>query len=86
MKVRISKDGIEGLISYNRKKIKVDFPDQETKEKILAYFNTEREYKIPEPNRIDNYRVDFEMPTKSKMYFELTLNTLHTGTGVWVHW
>lgn len=86
MKIKISKNGNEGLVSYNRKKLNVDFPDTETKEKILTYFTTKREYKIPEPKRIDDYRIDFEMPTKNKMYFELALNTLHMNTGVRVHW
>ena len=47
---------------------------------------TEREYKIPESNVIDDYRVERKVPTESEMHFELALCNLHANTGVWVRW
>ncbi|MBF0100440.1 MAG: hypothetical protein HQK77_05980 [Desulfobacterales bacterium] len=46
------------------------------KNKLLDYFNKEREYQIPVSQKIDDYRIDVSKPTKNTMYLELALCTL----------
>jgi thermostable 8-oxoguanine DNA glycosylase len=64
----------------------VVFPSPGVEKAIVKYLTTKREYKIPESNRIDDYRIDKELPTRNRMYFELALCTLYAETGVFVDW
>ncbi len=77
-----------GTVKYDPKKqsVFVDFPDEEVTGKIMEYLNTPREYKIPESQGIDDYRIEKKLPTESTMYLELALNTLWARTGVFVDW
>lgn len=63
--------------------IQINLPDNKRKE-IEKYLNTEREYRIPESNRIDDYRIDKNKPIDGLTYFQLAMSTLHTKTDVWV--
>jgi len=88
IKVTIMKDGKEGTIEYSEKdKLpKVVFPDSETVADIMDYLNKEREFRIPESNKIDDYRIDKVIPTTDEMYFSLALCTLWANTDVFVGW
>ena len=65
------------------KDIQINFPDDKRKE-IEKYLNTIREYRIPESNRIDDYRIDKAKPIDGLTYFQLAMSTLHFNTKVWV--
>jgi len=89
--VGIEKDGVKGTITFDNvenKKVNfsLDFGDDGVKSEVENYLTTEQEFWIPESDRIDDYRVDKEKPTKSPMYFSLALCTLHSKHGVWVNW
>jgi hypothetical protein len=88
MKVAIHNDDAKGFVHYNEstKEIVVEFPDGSVKKKVENYLHKRRAYKIPESQRIDDYRVDNEYPYTSKMYFELAMCTLYHNTNVWVDW
>ncbi|MBW8001748.1 MAG: hypothetical protein FVQ80_06960 [Planctomycetes bacterium] len=88
MKVNVSKDNIKGSVEY-LEKIKdfiVSIDDSVISEAIQRYLTTEREFKIPESQKIDDYRIDSAKPAENRTYFELSLNTLYANTGVFVHW
>ena len=88
IKIKVSCDGKTGMVSYDEdtKKIQVHFPDENIRKKIIDYLNTKRVFKIPESNRIDDYREDFVYPNENSMYFDLAMNTLWANTGVFVEW
>jgi len=88
-KVKISHNGQTGTIEYiegDLENFKVSFPDVKKSQEIIKYFTTEREFHIPESQRIDDYRVDKALPTDHITYFELALSTLYANTDVWVEW
>jgi hypothetical protein len=88
MKVRVRKDKSIGWIEYNEgeKSFTVDFPSSTVKKSIEDYLNTEQEYRIPESDRLDDFRVDKAHPVDNMTYFELSLNTLFANTDVFVEW
>jgi len=88
IKVTIMKEGKEGIIEYSEddRIPKITFPDKNVTEEIKTYLTTEREFRIPESPRIDDYRIDKEVPTKDEMYFSLALCTLWANTEVFVVW
>ncbi|MFC1876624.1 hypothetical protein ACFL2E_05045 [Thermodesulfobacteriota bacterium] len=81
--------GKEGQIEFddsNPVKYSVIFPDEKIREQIIQYLNTPQEYRIPESQRIDDFRIDWAKPTDDMMYFDLALCTLHNELGLWVAW
>jgi len=88
MRVEISKGKKRGYINYleKDKTFEVSFANEATRKEIENYLTTKREFKIPESDRIDDFRVDNAIPTENLTYFELALCTLHADIGVWVHW
>lgn len=79
----------EGRIVYdpdNLAGFKVEFPDKTKREEVENYLRSEREFYIPESDKIDDYRVDKARPIDSPMHFDLALNSLMGHTGVKVHW
>lgn len=85
-KATIQANGKKGVIHYaddvRPVPFSVDHPDQEIVKKVTDYFQTRREFNIPESNKIDDYRVYTAMPTDTPTYFELSLCTLHIKTGI----
>lgn len=88
MRVKITKNGKVGFVDYNHKtkELIVEFPDAVTKNKIVKYLTTEREFRIPESQVLDDYRIDKELPAENLMYMELALCGLYNVTEVWVNW
>ena len=90
MKVVIKKDGIDGVISYQLKDgrilFTVTFPNADIVEDVQQYCTAKRDFKIPESNKIDDFRVDNVSPLAGIVYFELALCELYINTGVWVEW
>ena len=88
MIVDISKGGKKGTIDLNEKtmEFEVDFPVKATATSIRKYFGRKRSYKIPESDRIDDYRVEKKVPTESPMHFDLALCELYNNLGVFVIW
>ncbi len=88
MKVNVNKDGVKGTIEYlgKIKDFIVSIDDSAISEAIQRYLTTEREFRIPESQKIDDYRVDTAKPAENRTYFELSLNTLYAKTGVFVEW
>jgi hypothetical protein len=70
--------------------------DEETKElsieydgdasKLKKYLTTTREFRIPESQRIDDFRVDNAKPTESRVYLELALCTAYARIGFFILW
>ena len=87
MEVSIKKDKDRGKVVFSDNKVlTVIFPDQKVAKQIEKYLNTEREFKIPESQRIDDYRVDKAKPVDELTYLELALCTIHNELGVLVEW
>jgi len=88
IKVTVMKDGKEGTIEYSEedKTPKIKFPDSQVVSDIMKHLTTEREFRIPESQRIDDYRIDKVVPTTNEMYFSLALCTLWANTNVFVGW
>jgi len=87
-KIGISYKGYKGFVSYNLKKkiITVEFNHPIKKGVVERYLGTRQEFKIPESNKIDDYRIDVAFPKDEQTYFELAMNELYTKTGVFVDW
>jgi len=88
LKVPISKGSSEGFVLYNETDQAVDVSLTDPIEETLVenFFNQVRDFKIPESQRIDDYRIDKVKPIESEMYMRLALCVLHSETGFWVHW
>jgi len=88
MKVKISQGKQKGFVKYDEKKkeISVDFPNDSLVLDIEEYLSTNRVFKIPESQEIDDFREEFASPLESKTHFELAMCTLYGETGVWVDW
>ena len=86
--VGIKHNGMKGTVSYDEqaKRSQVSFEDGDIRSAVEDYLATEREFNIPESEKIDDYRVDTALPTDSLMYFELAMCSLWSSTGVWVDW
>ena len=88
-KVGIKGFGHKGTIEFDDSEpvnYTVTFPDDKIRQRIITYLNTPQEYRIPESQRIDDYRIDRVKPVAGPMYFDLALNTLHSKLGLWVEW
>ncbi len=77
-----------GSVSYDdsKKKVTVVFPDKKIKQEIEKYLATKQDFRIPESQEIDDYRVDNAAPVDNQTYFELAMCTLYSKLGVWVDW
>ena len=88
-KVTITKANLRGTINYDDSqpvKYRVSFPVNNTRQQIITYLTTPREFRIPESNRIDDYRIDEGLPVENITYFELALCELMSRFEVWVDW
>jgi hypothetical protein len=50
--------------------------------KLNKYFNSKREFWVPESQQIDDYRQDVVKPIYHVMYFEMALTELSSRIGV----
>lgn len=79
----------EGEIVYNEdpKVAPVQYTllvaDRALTSKLNKYFNTKREFWVPESQQIDDYRRDVVKPIYHVMYFEMALTELG-GIGVYI--
>jgi len=88
MKVKISKLGRKGEIEYSEEtqQVSIQFPDALVADEIEEYLSTARIYRIPESQKIDDFREESAKPTDSLMHMELALCALWSETGVMVEW
>ena len=77
-----------GIIEYEEKSktLEVMFPDSKIKTRILTYLNTKRDYRVPESDVLDDYRIDGRRPIDSLMYMELALNEMYVAIDVLPEW
>ncbi len=81
--------GKKGKIEFDDTKpvnYSVTFPDEKIREQIIQYLNTPQEYRIPESQRIDDFRIDWAKPIDDMMYFDLALCTLYNELDIFVTW
>ena len=71
----------DGTINY-----RVDTKEAGINSDVERFLDTKREFKIPESNDEDDYRIDVAKPTDELTYFELALSTLYASTGIKVGW
>ena len=85
--IEYPKNGKKGIVIYDidNKTITIDF-DHSKKKEVKKYLAKKREFKIPESQKIDDYRIDKAYPKDSQTYFELAMCELYTHTDVWADW
>jgi hypothetical protein len=78
MQVDFEHEGHIGQINYDpkTKDLEVDFPVAAGQQRVINYLTTEKSFRIPESQKIDDYRIDKARPTESLMYMELALCTM----------
>jgi hypothetical protein len=88
MKVKIAKDGKTGTITYDgkTKELIVDFPDPVVVDEVEDYLNTKQVYKIPESQRLDDYREELARPTDNETFLDLALCGMEDVNDVEVTW
>jgi len=88
MKLKIRHEGKEGYVKYDEKnkEVEVYFPDDFIETEVYNYLNNKRVFRIPESNRIDDFREDLAYPYDNMTYFELAMSSLWGHTGVLVDW
>lgn len=87
--VGIQWQGLTGSITWNTDMVddfEVVFPDEDKWREIMDYLATPRECKIPESQKVDDYRTELAYPTDSAMHFSLALSSLYGVTDVKVIW
>jgi hypothetical protein len=87
-RVGIEHEGKKGWITYDeqKKEFKVEHPDTNIVKAVTEYLNTKQEFRIPESDRLDDFRVDVVLPGESRMYAKLALSSMYGKTGVLVLW
>jgi|WetSurMetagenome_2_1015567.scaffolds.fasta_scaffold1111197_1 hypothetical protein len=77
-----------GWIEYDSesKEIKVEHPDANIKEAVEKYLSSPRKYRIPESQRLDDYREEVKVPTESMGHMELAMSGGFYRTGAMVLW
>ena len=78
MKIKFEHEGQVGQINYDpkTKELNGTFHNESKRLEIINYLTTEMSFKIPESQKIDDYRIDKAQPTESLMYMELALCTM----------
>jgi hypothetical protein len=83
--IKISHGGQEGRILYDPEDVagfEIEHPDPEVVKAVRRHFTTKREFRIPESQEIDDFRVDLEIPIKDENYFMMALCEMAATTGV----
>ena len=77
-----------GVVSYHEKLklVDVQLKDELAKRQVEEHLSTPRIFRIPESQKIDDFREETVLPTESLMHWELSMCTLFVKTGVWVDW
>jgi hypothetical protein len=86
MQVEISKDGERGLVRYDEQTHLVDVEFDGPKTAVMRHLTRKTVFRIPESQRIDDFREEEARPTESRTHMELALCTLYAETGFWVNW
>ena len=88
IEIQIIYNDLNGSITYDTgiQEIIVDFPDKEKQAEIEDFLAVKKIYRIPESNKIDDYREELAFPFESTMHFELALCELWSETDVFVNW
>ena len=88
MKIDIYRDEITGFVEYDEevKEVDVFFPDEIFEKLVKRHLTAKQKFRIPESNKIDDFREDFVVPTDERTYMELALCTLLANTDVQVNW
>ena len=84
----IEHEGKRGRVEYNESttEFRVEHPDPEIMKTVTGYLSSVREFRIPESNRINDYREEIRRPTESRMHMELALSGGFYQTGAKVLW
>lgn len=88
-KLKVTYQNRTGIVEYdsdNLTDFKVFLSPADKKKEVIAHLTTKRTYFNPQSQKIDDYEEVEAMPTDNLDYFERALCTLHSKTGVWVHW
>lgn len=74
----ISKGDLRGKVTYEPqgKQVNVEFPDENVAVEIIKFLSGKREFWIPESQRIDDFRIDLELPTENEQYFTMAMSSL----------
>jgi len=78
-------DGVEGSLEFTDSapvKFQVVHENPQVVERVRSHFTTPRQFRVPESQRIDDFRVDFVEPVLDKNYFLQALCTLDAETDV----
>lgn len=86
MKVSITKDGKTGSIEYDEQTHLIDVKLDGPSSAVKSHLTRRMTFRIPESQRVDDFREETARPTESRMHMELALCTLHAETGFWVDW
>jgi len=77
--------GVEGSLEFNDSspvQFVVTHENPQVVERVRSHFTTPRQFRIPESQKIDDYRVDFVEPVRDKNYFLQALCELWAATDV----
>jgi hypothetical protein len=75
-----------GWVNYDEETKKLTIEYEGDFSELKKYLTTAREFRIPESQRIDDFRVDKVKPTESRVYLELALCTSYARVGFWIMW
>jgi len=87
--IKISHGGQEGRILYDPEDVagfEIEHPDPEVVKAVRWHFTTKREFRIPESQEIDDFRVDFVLPTTDENYFIMALCLMDAAIDVSWSW
>lgn len=86
---REGRGGAQGSITFDpeTQKVTVDLQLGQKRNKLVKeFFTTPREFRIPESDQIDDYRVEVKKPIDGEDYFNMAMTELYGATGVYVLW
>jgi len=79
----------EGWLRWDSKdprKFQVYFGDTNMEKVVKTFLRKKRTFRIPQSNKLDDFRKERALPTKSDGHFTAALTEMFGETGVYVDW
>lgn len=88
VEIAVSMGNKKGMVRYweKEKRAEVSFPFEGVQTAAMNYLTSEREFKIPESDGVDDFRIDQARPVDNRTYFDLAMCSMYSNVGLWVDW
>ena len=89
MQVTIKRNNKTGTVEWSEESFDgavVGFPEQGVIDQVNEFLDTPRTFRIPQSQRIDDFKEVTARPNDGLDFMELGLSELYANTGIFVEW